>query len=98
MNIRDVSRATEEGVEVNMIVSPNSGRQGMSGIDEWRKRLVIRICSPPVDGKANREVEEYLKKITGRRSEIIKGHTDRQKTVMIYGDADEIISSLEASM
>jgi len=98
MNIRDISRQAEGGAEVDIIVSPNSGRQGTDGIDEWRKRLIIRVRSPPLDGKANKEVEEYMKEVTGGRSEITKGHTVRQKTVMIHGDHDDIIRSLEALM
>jgi len=97
MNIRDVSRSVAGGVEMDIIVSPNSDRQGTDGTNEWRRRLTVRVRSPPLDGKANKEVEEYITKITGRRSEIIKGHTVRQKTVMIYGDPDIILPLLEAS-
>jgi uncharacterized protein (TIGR00251 family) len=96
MKIRDLLRCAEGGVEINVIVSPNSDTQGMNGTDEWRKRLIVRVRSPPLDGKANREVEEFMERTTGCRSEIIRGHTNRQKTVMIYGDPDEIARSLEA--
>jgi uncharacterized protein (TIGR00251 family) len=98
VNIRDVSRPVAGGIEVNIMVSPNSDRQGTDGMNAWRERLIIRVRSPPLDGKANKEVEEYMMNITGCRSEIIKGHTNRQKTVMIYGDPDVIISALEASL
>jgi uncharacterized protein (TIGR00251 family) len=98
MDIRDISRPVIGGVEVNIIVSPNSDRQGTEGMNEWRKRLIVRVRSPPLGGKANKEVEEYMAGITGCRSEIIKGHTGRQKTVMIYGDPVRILSSLEASV
>jgi uncharacterized protein (TIGR00251 family) len=97
VNIRDVCRCVPGGVEVNITVSPNSGRQGTEGTNEWRKRLIVRVRSPPLDGKANKEVAEFMEKITQCRSEITKGHTNRQKTVMIHGDPDEIIRSLEAS-
>ena len=96
MRICDVSRPVNGGLEVDVMVSPNSDRRGTDGTNEWRKRLVIRVHSPPLGGKANKEVEEYLEEMTGCRSEIIKGHTNRQKTVMIYGTADKIITSLEA--
>ena len=98
MNIRDISRPVAGGIEINIIVSPNSDRQGTDGMNVWRKRLTIRVRSPPLDGKANKEVEGYIEKITGCRSEIIKGHTARQKTVMIYGSTNDIIASLEASL
>jgi len=98
MDIRAASRTSERGAEVDITVSPNSDRQGTEGTDEWRKRLIVRVRSPPADGKANKEVEEYMRTITGCRAEIIKGHRSRQKTVMIYGDANEIIASLEGSL
>jgi uncharacterized protein (TIGR00251 family) len=97
MNVRDVSRQVGGGVEIFITVAPNSARQGTDGTNEWRKRLVVRVRSPPLGGKANKEVEEYVSRITGCRSEIIKGNTGRQKTVMIYGDPDEILSAMEAS-
>jgi len=98
VNVRDISRQVPGGVEVNVIVSPNSDRQGTEGMNVWRKRLTIRVRSPPMDGKANREVAEYIESITGCRSEITKGHTNRQKTVMIHGDPETILGMLEASL
>jgi uncharacterized protein (TIGR00251 family) len=97
MKICGLLRNVEGGVEINITVSPNSDAQGIGGTNEWRKRLIVRVRSPPLDGKANREVEELMERRTGCRCEIIKGHTDRQKTIMIYGDPDEITRSLEAS-
>jgi len=97
VNIRDISRPVAGGIEINVTVSPNSDRQE-AGLNVWRKRLTVRVRSPPLDGKANAEVEEYIKKITGCRSEIVKGHTARQKTVMIFGNADDVIRRLEASL
>ena len=97
MDIRIASRPVAEGVEVDIIVSPNSGRQGTDGMNEWRKRMTVRVFSPPLGGKANKEVEEYMGRITGCRAEITRGHTSRQKTVTVYGDREKILSSLEAS-
>ncbi|MCL1984177.1 MAG: DUF167 domain-containing protein [Methanomassiliicoccaceae archaeon] len=96
MNIRDVSRQVPGGLEVDIMVSPNSDRRGTDGMNEWRKCLVLRVHSPPLDGKANKEIEQYIEEATGCRSEIIRGHTNRQKTVMVRGDADKIVGSLEA--
>jgi len=98
VNIHDISRQVPGGVEVDIIVSPNSDRQGTDGMNAWRKRLVVRVRSPPLDGKANKEVLEYIENVTGCRSEMIRGHTDRQKTVMIRGIPEDIIGSLEASL
>ena len=95
MDVRDVSRSVAGGVEVDIIVSPGSERQGTEGIDEWRKRLVIRVRSPPLDGKANKEIIEYIENITKCSSEMIRGHMSRQKTIMIHGSPDQILDTLE---
>jgi hypothetical protein len=96
MDIRDASRPVDGGVEIDVTVYPNSDRQGTKGTDEWRKRLVVHVRSPPLGGRANREVEEYMEKITGSRSEITKGQKSRRKTVTVYGDPEKILSSLRA--
>jgi len=96
MDLADVSRIVADGMELDVLVSPGSDRSGIEGFDEWRKRLVVRVRAPPSDGKANKEVEALMKRVTGCRSEIIRGHLNRQKTVMIYGDSVTISKVLEA--
>ena len=76
------------------MVSPRSGRYGLDGYDEWRKRLLVKVKAPPLDGRANKEVEDLMKEITGCKSEIKSGHSNRMKTVIIYGDSERIMESL----
>ena len=95
MKIADVSRLTEKGVAIDVEVSPRSSRPGPDGFDEWRRRLTVRVTAPPLDGKANREVEEIFREMTGFRAEITSGHLSRQKTVTIYGDPEKITRTLE---
>ena len=98
MDLVDVSRIVADGMELDVLVSPRSDRSGTEGFDEWRKRLIIRVKAPPLDGKANKEVEALMKNVTGCRSEIIRGHLNRQKTVMIYGDGAIIFKALEVGL
>jgi len=98
MRPEDISKRVSGGVEFYVMVSPRSSRSGVEGIDEWRKRLIIKVKAPPLDGKANKEVEEVMKGITGCRSEITAGHTDRQKTVFVEGDPDVILSKVGESL
>lgn len=98
MELSDVTRKTAEGLELDVYVSPRSSRQGPDGFDEWRKRLILRVKSPPLDGKANKEAEGLIKDITGMGSKVIKGMTDRRKTIFIEGDADVIMERLEGSV
>lgn len=94
MDVSDVSRIVADGLEVHIIVSPRAGRIGTDGVDEWRRRLVVKVKAPPLDGKANGEVEDLFKRLTGSRSKITSGHLSRQKTVTVYGDPAEIMDAL----
>jgi uncharacterized protein (TIGR00251 family) len=94
MRIEDVLRVKASGAEADVLVSPRSSRSGIEGIDRWRKRLIIKVKAPPLDGKANKEVEDILREATGYSSKIVSGHTDRQKTVLIEGDPAIIIEKL----
>ncbi len=98
MDVSEATRAVDGGLEVDVSVSPRSDRSGAEGVDEWRKRLIVRVKAPPLDGRANKEVEELFKKVTGCRSEIIRGQTSRQKTVLVIGDREAILESLRKGL
>lgn len=95
MRISDVCRKGDGWIEVDISVSPRSSRPGPDGYDEWRRRLVLRVSAPPLDGRANKEVCQYFSGVTGCRTEVSVGMTSRQKTVRIRGDVDSIMGSLE---
>lgn len=98
MKLSDVCRDRGDRLEVDVLVSPRSNRSGPEGYDEWRKRLILRVKAPPLDGRANKEVEDTFRQITGFKCEVTSGQLNRQKTVTIYGDPVEIMSSIEGSM
>ncbi len=69
---------------VKVKVIPKSSRPGIQGVDG--DRLRVRLKSPPVEGKANREIVETLAKVLKvpkREIEIIKGVKGREKDVFI---------------
>ena len=94
MDVSEASREVDGGVEVDVTVSPRSDRSGTEGVDEWRKRLIVRVKAPPLDGRANKEIQELFRKVTGCKCEIVRGQTSRQKTVFVSGDPDKILESL----
>ncbi len=98
MKLSDVCRDRGDRLEVDVLVSPRSNRSGLEGYDEWRKRLILRVKAPPLDGRANKEVEDTFRQITGFKCEVTSGQLNRQKTVTIYGDPAKIMSSIEGSM
>lgn len=98
MRVADVSRDKGDRLELDIMVSPRSNRSGLEGFDEWRKRAILRVKSPPLDGRANKEVESYFKEVTGCKSAVTAGMTSHQKTVTISGDPEAIIEALEKAM
>jgi len=98
MKVSEIVRDKGDSIEVDIIVSPRSNRSGLEGFDEWRKRAILRVKAPPLDGRANKEVEAFFKEITGCRSAVTAGMTSHQKTVRIQGDPSDIIAAIERSM
>lgn len=98
MDVSEAVRAVDEGVEIDISVSPRSDRSGTEGVDEWRKRLIVRVKAPPLDGRANKEVEELFRKVTGFRTEVVRGQTSRQKTVLVRGDFGSVLDALRKGL
>lgn len=95
MEVSEIIRPVKDGCELDVLVSPRSNRSGPEGVDEWRKMLVLRVRAPPLDGRANKEVESTLSEITGFRCQVVRGQTSRQKTILISGPAEEVVRKLE---
>jgi hypothetical protein len=67
-------------------VQPGARKTCLSGLHD--ERLKIQLKAPPVDGKANKMLVEYLSKLCDRpRSEIAicRGESSRFKTIRING-------------
>ena len=73
MKVADVCRVRDGCVEVDVSVSPRSNRSGPDGYDEWRRRMNVRVKAPPLDGRANKEVAELFRDMTGCRAEVTSG-------------------------
>jgi uncharacterized protein (TIGR00251 family) len=85
---------SNEGTEIDLLVSPNSGRSEIVGVDQWRKRVTIKLRSPPEKGEANAELEKLLSERLGSDVKIIRGHTARMKTALVLIEVDEAVRKL----
>lgn len=78
---------SNEGVLLNLRVSPgarDTALQGRYGENAFK----LRVASPPVDGKANAEVERFLAEMLGlsrSRVSVVKGAGSRDKVVFLQG-------------
>lgn len=74
----------QDGILVDIEVSPKSKKFEIAGYNEWRERIEIRLKSPPLKGKANKEIVNEFSKLTKSNVEIISGLKSHHKTLKIY--------------
>lgn len=76
-------KETDAGILISFKISPNASKNEIIKTDEGIK---IKITAQPVDGKANKALVEFLSKqfkIPKTSIEIVKGHTSKEKTLLI---------------
>ena len=77
---------SHNGTHVLVHVQPSASRNEVVGFEEGVLR--IKIAAPPVKGKANRELVDFLSKLLGVSKSSItieKGLTSRRKVIAIEG-------------
>ena len=80
---------TKDGVLLNIEVSPKSDKFKITGYNQWRESVEVKIKAIPQKGKANKEIVTELSKITKTSVEIISGHKSHHKTLKIYDITEE---------
>ncbi|MNJ92795.1 hypothetical protein D3C87_104690 [compost metagenome] len=81
---------TKGGVRLRLFIQPKSSKNEIIG--PHNGALKIKITAPPIDGKANECLIEFLSdclNIPKRDITLLKGDTGRNKTVEIQG-LDEV--------
>ena len=69
-------------------VQPRASQDGFAGL--MGQQLRVRLTAPPVDGKANAHLIEFLSRAFGvsrRQVSIISGESARQKRIRIHAPA-----------
>ncbi|WP_058947609.1 DUF167 family protein [Thermococcus sp. 2319x1] len=85
----------KEGVIIQIYVQPNAKKTEIEGIDEWRKRLKVKVKVPPVEGKANKEVVKFFSKLLGADVVLLRGEASREKDLLVKGlTAEEVKEKL----
>lgn len=77
---------TKDGVILNIHATPRASKSQIQGLHG--EALKIRLQAPPVDGKANDALVEFLAGILDlgpRQVTILSGQTSRRKRVAIQG-------------
>ena len=75
-------KQTADGILITLKISPNASKNEIIKTDDGVK---IKITAPPVDGKANKSLIEFLSKefkISKTSIEILRGETSKDKTIL----------------
>jgi uncharacterized protein (TIGR00251 family) len=78
--------ATRDGCQLTVKATPRASRTEVAGVEEGWLRL--RLQAPPVDGRANAALTEFLAKQLGlprRAVTVVSGETGRLKRLQITG-------------
>ena len=82
---------------IRVKVLPRSSKTEIAGQADGVYR--IKLTAPPVDGKANKALINFLAKKTGlpkRKFQIVSGEHSRNKTIRIHKvTAEDVMKSLE---
>ncbi len=76
----------KEYLVLKIKVEPRSSKSGIAG--PYGDAIKVKLTSPPVEGKANRELIEVLAKefgISKKDVEIISGRSSKNKIVKLHG-------------
>ncbi|ACV24049.1 DUF167 domain-containing protein [Methanocaldococcus fervens] len=94
--IESIVKESKDGVLIDIDVQAGAKKDEITGINEWRKRLSIKIKAPATEGKANKEIIKFFKEIFKKDIEIVAGKLNPQKTILVKDiKKDEVIETLK---
>ena len=85
---------SENYINIEVQIQPRSSKDQIIGLHDGR--IKIKISAPPVDGRANESLIEFMAKVLGvskSKVEIVKGHTSKFKTLKVLGITQEFYRS-----
>ncbi len=92
----------KDGVEVRLKVIPRARRACIDGLvtdAQGNERLRLRVTAAPTEGEANEAVTKLLAKslrVPASSIAIVAGAHDRNKTVLIRGEAGALLARLKS--
>jgi len=86
--MKEAIKQTQDGVILDLDVSPGAKETAIKGYNPWRKRIEIRLSERAEKGKANDQLVLFLSDLFGvnsRNIRIMTGLTNSRKSVKITG-------------
>lgn len=87
-------RPARNGASVEVFVRPRAAKDAIAGVHGTRLR--VKVKAPPVEGRANRAVEELFAGLLGLpRSAVtvVTGESSRHKTIQVSGMSPEDVTA-----
>jgi uncharacterized protein (TIGR00251 family) len=87
---------TRDGARVKLRVSPGARSTSISGA-YGEDAIKLRVAAPPVEGRANAEVERYvaeLLRVTASDVSVVGGVAGRNKAVLVRGIEAETVREI----
>lgn len=78
-----------------MRVQPGASRSEVAGLHG--KELKVRVKAPPVEGKANEALLEFLAetlRVKRSQCELVRGNKSRSKVVLVRGAEEALIRAI----
>ena len=88
-------RSHRDGALLAVRAVPGASAAKLMGVHGGELR--VRVCSPPVDGRANVEIVEVVSAalgVRGREVKLVAGRTSRSKQLLVALTADELLVRL----
>jgi uncharacterized protein (TIGR00251 family) len=86
-DINDVVTQSSSGdISISVELQPSSSTMGISGINEWRHRLQVKVTSPALKGAANQDLINLMSDFFGLPNSSVKldsGAKDRRKRILL---------------
>lgn len=96
--MKDAVKETQDGVTLDLEISPGAKETTVHGYNPWRRRIEIRLSEKAEKGRANDQLVSFLSNLFGvnsRNVQIITGMTNSKKSVKILGArAEDILKVL----
>lgn len=96
--LKQIINLKPDGVTLSIKVIPGCPKCEIVGLYDDNS-LKIKLCSPPIEGKANKECIKFLSKILNipkSSFSIISGEKAKNKVLHIKGDTEELCEKLSS--
>jgi len=89
-------RKTEDGIIFKVKVQPKASKNEVAGLHQ--DALKVKLTAPPVEGKANKALIDFLSGWLGVKKsqlKIVSGHLSKIKLIEVVGEKKDLIQKIK---